>query len=137
MGVGASASGEAGDGVVRVGAGPCRDDAFSLRVEDDGTTLRLCVTGEFDWACVGDVEAALERVDDSRVERVVLDLQRLTFMDLAGLKTILRANERGRTTPFELVVVRPRGHANRVFTLTRASKGLTLVDHVSAPGIGG
>jgi hypothetical protein len=42
---------------------------------------------------------------------------------LAGLRTILRADARGRAEAFEVVVVRPLGTANRVFTPTRAGKG--------------
>jgi anti-anti-sigma factor len=60
--------------------------------------------------------------------QVVFDLRELTFLDAAGLHTILRANERARDTGFEVIVVRPRGLANRVFTLTRAGQELKLVD---------
>ncbi len=105
-----------------------RDEVFEIRVEEKGSTLVLHLSGEFDWACIGRVEAALERVSETRIKQVILDLQRLEFMDSAGLRTILRANDRARSERFELVVVRPRGLANRVFTLTRASKQLTLVD---------
>ena len=103
-------------------------DGFEIRVEEQGSTLVLHLSGEFDWACIGSVEAALERVSETGVEGVILDLQELEFMDSAGLRTILRAHDRARLERFELVVVRPRGLANRVFTLTRASKQLTLVD---------
>lgn len=105
-----------------------RDEGFEIRVEQKGSTLLLHLSGELDWACIGRVEAALERLSDAQIKRVVLDLQELEFMDSAGLRTILRANDRARVERFELVVVRPRGLANRVFTLTRASKQLTLVD---------
>lgn len=104
------------------------DDVFGIRVEERGSTLLLHLSGEFDWACIGRVEAALEQVSEARIKEVVLDLRELEFLDSAGLRTILRANDRARVERFELVVVRPRGLANRVFTLTRASKQLTLVD---------
>ncbi len=105
-----------------------RNEVFEIRAEEKGSTLVLHLSGEFDWACIGRVEAALERVSEARIEEVVLDLRKLEFMDSAGLRTILRANDRAKAERFELVVVRPRGLANRVFTLTRASKQLTLVD---------
>jgi anti-anti-sigma factor len=85
--------------------------------------------GEFDLAAVGRVENALDRVFQApTTRRIVFDLRRLIFMDAAGLRTILRANERARAVAFELVVVRPRGTANRVFTLTRAGLELSMVD---------
>ena len=91
--------------------------------------MYLRLMGEFDLAAVGRVENALDRVFQApTTRRIVFDLRRLMFMDAAGLRTILRANERARAGAFELVVVRPRGTANRVFTLTRAGLELSMVD---------
>ena len=101
---------------------------FCLGVQELGSTLHLRLTGEFDLACIGRVEAALERVSDKETSQVVFDLSELDFLDFAGLKTILRANERARDAAFEVVVVRPHGLANRVFTLTRAGEQLNLVN---------
>ena len=115
---------------------PVGSHAFCLRVEEFGSTLELHLTGEFDLAGVGRVEAALERVSDEHTRHVVFDLTNLSFLDCAGLHTILRANERSRGAAFDVVVVRPRGLANRVFTLTRAGQGLKLVDH-AFPANGG
>ena len=91
--------------------------------------MYLRLMGEFDLAAVGQVENALDRVFQApTTRRIVFDLRRLIFMDAAGLRTILRANDRARAGAFELVVVRPRGTANRVFTLTRAGLELSMVD---------
>jgi len=104
--------------------------AFGLGVEREGTTLYLRLSGEFDRACIARVEAALERISERLTRRVVFDLQGLSFLDVAGLRTILRANDRTRTEQFDVVVVRPRGFLNRVFTLTRAGERLTMVDPI-------
>ncbi|MDQ4049272.1 MAG: STAS domain-containing protein [Actinomycetota bacterium] len=109
----------------------CSGGAFAIGVEEDGSTLRLRLSGEFEWTCIGRVEAALERISQARTKRVILDLRTLEFLDAAGLKTILRVNDRARAELFDLVVVRPRGLANRVFTLTRAGRQLKLVDRVA------
>lgn len=91
--------------------------------------MYLRLMGEFDLAAVGRVENALDRVFQApTTRRIVFDLRRLIFMDAAGLRTILRANDRARAGAFELVVVRPRGTANRVFTLIRAGLELSMVD---------
>ena len=89
----------------------------------------MSLSGEFDIAGVGRVEDALDGVfRPPRPKRVLFDLRGLTFLDAAGLRTILRANERARTAAVELCVVRPRGLANRVFTLTRAGAELCMLD---------
>ncbi|MDQ3720878.1 MAG: STAS domain-containing protein [Actinomycetota bacterium] len=105
-----------------------------MRVEQQGTTLLLRLMGEFDRACVARVEAALERVSAAHTRRVVFDLHGLSFLDSGGLMTILRANERARTEPFDVVVVRPQGLVSRLFTLTRAGDQLTILDDIPSTG---
>ena len=100
-----------------------------LSLEESGERSHLRLVGDFDRASVGHVERALERVFRAPPsEQVVIDLRLLTFLDSAGLLSLLRAHDRARACAFELVVARPRGHANRVFTLTRAGEALTMVD---------
>jgi anti-sigma B factor antagonist len=102
---------------------------FQLAVEEQGCTVFLRPLGEFDLAAVARVEDALGRVfEGPATSRVVIDLRRLTFLDSSGVRTILRANERARAGAHELVVVRPRGTAGRVFTLTRVGEELRMVD---------
>ena len=98
-------------------------------VEEVDTTLRLRLEGEFDLAAVGAVERALRRLARAPVpRRVVFDLRGVSFLDLAGLRTILRVDARARSEPFEVVVVRPRGTASRIFTLTRVGDQLNVVN---------
>lgn len=108
--------------------------ALILAVEESDSTLRLRLTGDFDGAGVGSVEHALDRLSEARApRRVVFDLRGLVFLGLAGLRTILEADARGRAEEaFEVVVVRPRGIANRIFTLTPAGKRLSIVDDPDA-----
>ena len=102
---------------------------FHLAVEESGATSYLRLEGEFDLAAVGSVESVLDRLFRlPTTRRVVFDLRRLTFLDAAGLRTIFKAQEGARAGARELVVVRPRGIANRVFTLTRAGEKLSIVD---------
>lgn len=109
-------------------SGPRGDHSFRLGVEEEGSTLHLRLAGAFEWVCVGWVEAALGRVSEASVERVVFDLRGLSFLDIAGLRTLLRASERARADHFEMIVVRPSGLVNRIFTLTSAGEELTMVD---------
>ena len=102
---------------------------FHLVVQESESASHLRLTGEFDLAAVGPVENALDRAFQApRARRVVFDLRRLTFLDAAGLRAILRANERARRAARELILVRPRGPVSRIFTLTRMSKELRMVD---------
>jgi len=113
------------------GGPPVTNTILDLSARELGGVLVLQLEGEFDLAGVGAVENTLDRVSrPPPLTRVVFDLSGLDFLDLAGLKTILRADERGRQAGWDVVVVRPRGPANRVFTLTRAGETLGLVDRL-------
>lgn len=106
---------------------------FQLSLEESGERSRLRLVGEFDRAVVGRVERALDHVFRAPpAKQVVIDLRLLTFLDSTGLVTLLRAHHRARALAFELVVARPRGNANRVFTLTRAGEVLRMVDEPEA-----
>ncbi len=103
---------------------PC----FNFASVRDGTTLRLTLTGDFDKAVTGQVERALEAARELPLEQIIFDLSALTFLDLAGLRTILNAHRRAQSQAIGVTVIRPRGHANRVFTLTRVGETLPLTD---------
>ena len=103
--------------------------ALRVAVEESDSTLRLRLAGDFDRTGVRRVEHALERLSQApALRRVVFDLRGLVFLDLAGLRTILRTDAQGRAEAFQVVVVRPPGTANRVFTLTPAGERLSIID---------
>jgi hypothetical protein len=81
------------------------------------------------------VQFALATPRGEPVRRVVFDLGGVTFMDLAALTTLLRAEQRGRREGFEVVVVRPPPLGARLFTLSRAGEHLTLVNHPWEAGV--
>ena len=103
---------------------------FSLEVRREGTTVSLRLAGEFDWAVVGHVDGALEEARSRPTEHIVFDLTALDFLDLAGVKTILRASERAGEERSNLTVVRPRGRANDIFAMTGADESRAMVDRL-------
>ena len=107
--------------------------SFQLTVRRGAATLLLRVAGEFDLATVGAVEAALDRLR-ALTRHVVFDLRDVSFLDLAGLMTMIRANERSHNAPFDVQIVPPVGLARRVFTLTRAGSELTMLDRPPRAG---
>ena len=105
-------------------------EEFRLRIERRATTLVLRLSGDFDVCAVGHVEAALDDALEVLTRHVIFDLRAVTFLDVAALTALLRANERSRSESFDVRVVPPPARARRVFTLTRAGAMLTLVDEV-------
>ena len=105
-------------------------EEFRLRIERRATTLVLRLSGDFDCCAVGDVEAALDDAVRVLTRHVIFDLRGVTFLDVAALTALLRANERSHSESFDVCVVPPPRRARRVFTLTRAGAILTLADEM-------
>jgi anti-anti-sigma factor len=104
---------------------------LELNVEESGSTLILRMAGDLDLAGVGQVMNALDRLEVGRTTELIFDLRELAFLDLAGLRTILRANDHGKGHDIAVSVIKPRGLASRVFTLTRVHLELHLVDSLA------
>jgi anti-anti-sigma factor len=109
-----------------------QESQLALTANREGSTLQLLVAGEFDRAGASQVERAFEAALEAPTERVVLDLGAVTSLDLAAIRTLLKTHRRARNYGLELTVVRPRGTARRIFTLTRIGDVLPLGRHTTA-----
>ena len=103
-------------------------DGLILTVEELSSTVLLALEGDIDLATVHQVMAGVHQVDLDRITLLVLDLDRVGFLDLAGLHAILRINDECEDHDVHLTVITPRSAASRVFRLTRAHLELDLVD---------
>ena len=104
-----------------------RRGGLALEVERLGTTVIIRLRGDLELATFGLLEAALDDVDCTQVSVLVVDLHEIEFLDLTGLRSILRADAHCRDYDTAVTVVRPKGLARRVFTLTKAHRELDLV----------
>jgi anti-anti-sigma factor len=99
-----------------------------VAVEEFSSTAVVRAEGDLDLASVHELTAALQRVDLRTITLLVLDIDEVGFLDLAGLNAILRLNEECRSNDVHLSVIAPRGPAKRLFRLTRTDLELDLVD---------
>jgi anti-anti-sigma factor len=99
----------------------------------DGAVDAACVrvSGELDIATAPQLDQML-REAEHHARLIVLDLRELGFTDCSGVRVIVDASIRARQGGRRLVLLRGGRHVNRVFTLTRASEVVEIVD--AAPG---
>ncbi len=116
---------------------PARSVAERLAAEQIAVEARMnrrtalvALRGELDLLTVSKVAEVLDglelRADGLR--HVVLDLRGLTFMDVLGLKELIRQNEYARSNRHNLAVVRGTAAIQRVLELTGVEEMLILVD---------
>ncbi|HEV7585925.1 MAG TPA: STAS domain-containing protein [Solirubrobacteraceae bacterium] len=94
-----------------------RRKAPRLQVHDvvRGARHRLILSGELDMESAPDLEEALCVVSKQRTRGLVLDLTRLTFLDLCGLRMVLFARELCEWQGCDFGLVSGPGNVQRVF----------------------
>jgi anti-sigma B factor antagonist len=60
----------------------------------DASTWAITVSGELDLATAPQLEAVFEALDPAPSERVLLDLEAVTFLDSSGIRALVRAKRR-------------------------------------------
>jgi anti-sigma B factor antagonist len=105
-------------------------DKLAVETRRRRRTALVALRGELDLLSVSKVAEVLDglqpRADGLR--HVVLDLRGLTFMDVLGLKELIRQNEFARSNRHNLAVVRGTAAIQRVLELTGVEEMLVLVD---------
>lgn len=96
-------------------------DAGGLRirvVSEDDDLCRIELAGELDGSNAEAVDAELTRAEQSAADRIVLDLNRLTFIDSMGLRLLVKAKRRADADSDRLRI-RPGGdQVRRVMAIT-------------------
>ena len=86
----------------------------------------VVVTGELDAFVAPELSAAFAEVARELEPRVVVDLDRVSFMDSTALGLVVRVARELREAGGQLRVVLPRGSARRIFEITALDKALPL-----------
>lgn len=105
-------------------------EQFRVEARMHRRTALVALRGDLDLLTVSRVAEVLDGLDPSAdgVRHVVLDLRGLTFMDVSGLKELIRQNEFARSNRHNLAVVRGTRAIQRVLELTGVEEMLVLVD---------
>jgi len=101
---------------------------FRVTIRLERTVVVMVLDGELDLASFPQLEHAIDQALESDPQLVVLDLAALEFMDVAGLRSVLRSDQRLRGLGKALVIAAPGGATRRLLELTHQREAL----HVAA-----
>jgi len=105
-------------------------DVRTLYLDGD---VELAVSGEIDLSVADRLRDAVDPVL-SLDRPLVLDMHRVTFFDLSGLRVLLRALERLDHDPAKLILRSPSPIILRVLRATRTDQLMTINDaHEDVP----
>jgi anti-sigma B factor antagonist len=90
----------------------------------------VAIRGELDILTVPRVADVLDGLEPRAdgVRHIVLDLRGLTFMDLPGVRELVKQSEYARDNHHNLAVVRGSGAIQRLLELTGIEELLVVVD---------
>jgi anti-sigma B factor antagonist len=108
-------------------AGVQTPDRFSVVSRPLAHRVLVSVAGELDISTAPLLERDLRHAQRT-ADAVLLDLDRVSFMDCSGLRVILQANRHARERGGQLIVAGSRRQTRRLFELTDVLDELTLVD---------
>lgn len=95
---------------------PAHDGLLTVNCADEGARVRLALQGELDLSNMPTLEAAMETAIESG-KKVVIDLDRLEFLDSNGLALIVRTLGRSDAERFSFVPSRSKA-VRRLLNLT-------------------
>jgi anti-sigma B factor antagonist len=114
----------------RKGTRHVSQQSLAIAARTHRRTVLVQLRGEFDLTSAPRLTALIDdlRPQADGVRHIILDLRGVTFMDLAGLREILKQNDFARTNHHNLALVRGPNAVELVLRLTNAEELLVLVD---------
>ena len=92
--------------------------SFTVEVRDRGPITALLLAGELDLATAPQLRAAIDQLVGDGRRRLLIELDRLTFCDSAGLNTFVQGDRECSTHGGWLRLTGARGHVARVLALS-------------------
>ena len=108
---------------------------FRIDTADTPDAYVIRVEGELDFFAAPDLDSALAKAENSQADRIVLDLEGLSFVDARGLEALVHASRRSAENGNRLSMRRGTGEVARMFRLTMLDLTLPFTDPV-APQVG-
>jgi anti-sigma B factor antagonist len=107
-----------------------RPPAFKIVTERTGAIAYIALHGELDLATAPRLQAELEAIRDDaeELERIILDLRDLAFLDSTGLEVIVQLDAAGQREGFDVAVVRGPRAVERLFAVMQLDRRLRMVD---------
>jgi stage II sporulation protein AA (anti-sigma F factor antagonist) len=112
----------------RDGRAAAGQNGFSVHPEHADGVFRLRVSGELDLATRDTLIDELKRAEASEANRILLDLNALTFIDSSGLAVLVMAHQRAEMNGTQLRVLSAGGQVRDLLELTGVMEVLHLTD---------
>jgi anti-anti-sigma factor len=98
------------------------DDDLTIHTTKEGTTATVAAAGEIDLSTVDDLRTAVTGVANDDVEKLLLDLDAVEFIDSAGLGGLLELRSTLRSRNVVLEIRAEEGPVRQAMEITGLSE---------------
>jgi anti-anti-sigma factor len=101
---------------------------FSLVLVPAGEEVRLTAIGELDLAASPKLDEQVSELLAAGYRQLVIDLRGVTFIDLSGVRLLLKLADEARDDAWGLSLLRPGRQVRQILTLTGVLDRLPVAD---------
>jgi anti-sigma B factor antagonist len=101
---------------------------MKLRTRREGDAAVLILEGELDLSGEAAFASELQRLEDGASPRIVVDLERLTFIDSTGVRLLLEATMRSRMDSDRLRLRSPSPQVARTLQLMHVADRVDFIE---------
>jgi anti-sigma B factor antagonist len=101
---------------------------FRVDVARENAGVRICPVGEVDMATIGHLRARIDEELRSGVERLILDLRQVTFLDSAGLHLVVDLDARAARNGMQFAIIAGPPAVQRTFAIAGLGARLPFVE---------
>jgi anti-anti-sigma factor len=102
---------------------------LSVSVRDQGESIVIELDGELDLGSSPQLEQALDYAQRDHPPLVVVDLDRLSFTDMAGLRVLMAAQEQSDREGGRLVLANVPDNVRRLIRLAQVNGVFTILEN--------
>jgi anti-anti-sigma factor len=108
---------------------------LTIHAEQMRDVYVIALVGELDLAGCADLDLALSEAERTPVARIVVDLEKLTYIDSSGLEALVEACRRSASNGNRLELTPGIGHPADMFRLTTLDMTLPFTEPALCPEI--
>lgn len=99
---------------------------LAIKTEHGPSVCVVRIQGELDLAGCAELEQALSEAEQTPARCIILDLDKLTFIDSSGLASLIRATRRSESNGNRLEMTQGSGQPADMFHLTMLDRRLPI-----------
>lgn len=101
----------------------------NIKFEEHTDKLVCKINGDFDAYHSAEIKKLIkEKMDSSKMNKVVIDMTNVPYIDSAGLGAMVAVLKDARNLGRELILMGLRQNVKRIFEMTRLDKVFKIVD---------